>query len=45
MRQLKAVIWEDTAHWDTLLSQRAAISGELVLTPFAKNAIAAFKQK
>jgi methylglutaconyl-CoA hydratase len=45
MRQLKAALWEDAAHWDTLLSQRAAISGELILSPFAKNAIAAFKQK
>lgn len=45
MRQLKQVFWEDAAHWDTLLQQRAAISGALVLSPFAKNAIAAFKQK
>jgi methylglutaconyl-CoA hydratase len=45
MRQLKQVFWEDAAHWDTLLHERAAICGALVLSPFAKNAIAAFKQK
>lgn len=43
MQALKQVFWEDTAHWDTLLPERAAISGNLVLTPHAKAAIAAFK--
>ena len=45
MRQLKHIIWQDAAHWDALLAERAAISGELVLSDFTKNAIAAFKQK
>ena len=45
MRRLKAVFWEDAAHWDELLDERAAISGQLVLSPQAKTAILAFKQK
>lgn len=45
MKALKQVFWEDTSHWDTLLPERAAISGKLVLTPYAKDAIAAFKSK
>lgn len=43
MAQLKKVFWKGTDHWDTLLSERAAISGKLVLSDFTKNAIAAFK--
>jgi len=45
MRDLKAVIWEGTDHWDTLLTDRAAISGRLILGEFAVNAISAFKSK
>lgn len=45
MRQLKAILWADAAHWDELLEERAAISGRLVLSDHAKAAIAAFKQK
>ena len=42
---LKKVFWEGTEHWSTLLSERAAMSGQLVLSDFSKNAIAAFKKK
>ena len=45
MQQLKKVIWEGTESWDTLLKKRAAISGELVLSTFSKNAIQALKKK
>ncbi len=45
MQQLKRVFWQGTEHWDELLSERAATSGQLVLSDFTKNAIAAFKQK
>jgi methylglutaconyl-CoA hydratase len=45
MAELKKVCWQGTEHWDTLLQERAAISGRLVLSEFTKNAIAAFKQK
>ncbi|MEL6971571.1 MAG: enoyl-CoA hydratase/isomerase family protein [Bacteroidota bacterium] len=45
MRELKRISWEGTAHWDELLDTRAAISGELVLSDFTRQAIAAFKTK
>ena len=45
MRKLKKVFWEGTEKWDNLLKVRAAISGELVLSDFTKNAINAFKKK
>jgi len=45
MSMLKNVFWEGTEHWDTLLTERAAMSGKLVLSDFTKNAINAFKKK
>jgi len=45
MKQLKKVIWEGTENWDSLLIERAGISGELVLSKFSKNAIHALKKK
>lgn len=44
LRLLKQVFWEGTERWDTLLDERAAISGQLVLSDFTRNAIAAFKK-
>ncbi|TNF47311.1 MAG: enoyl-CoA hydratase/isomerase family protein [Bacteroidetes bacterium] len=45
MRMLKEVFWQGTEHWDTLLAERAAMSGTLVLSEFTVNAINAFKSK
>ena len=45
MQHLKKIFWADCTHWDTLLEERAAISGELVLSDYAKNAIGKFKTK
>jgi methylglutaconyl-CoA hydratase len=45
MRQLKTIFWEGTGHWDQLLAERAAVSGQLVLSDFARNAMAAFRKK
>jgi methylglutaconyl-CoA hydratase len=45
MAELKKIFWKGTEHWDQLLTERAAISGKLVLSDFTKNAIAAFKAK
>jgi methylglutaconyl-CoA hydratase len=45
MADLKKVFWEGTEHWDTLLLERAAISGKLVLSDFTRNAIQQFKSK
>jgi methylglutaconyl-CoA hydratase len=41
---LKKVLWENTDNWDTLLAERAKISGELVLSDFTKKALAKFKK-
>ena len=45
MAQLKKIFWQGTENWDTLLSDRAAISGRLVLSDFTRNAINKFKAK
>jgi len=45
MKGLKKIMWEGTDHWDTLLMERAASSGKLVLSDFTKNAIEKFKRK
>ncbi len=45
MAQLKSIFWEGTEHWDILLVERAAISGNLVLSDFTVNAIHSFKAK
>lgn len=45
MAEMKKVFWKGTEHWETLLIERAAISGRLVLSDFTRNAIAAFKAK
>ena len=44
LQQMKKIIWEGTSDWDTLLLERAAISGELVLSEFTKNALNQFKK-
>ncbi|MGI4870190.1 MAG: enoyl-CoA hydratase/isomerase family protein [Janthinobacterium lividum] len=36
MRELKQVLWAGTEHWDSLLVERAAISGRLVLSEFTR---------
>ena len=45
MAALKRTFWTGTDHWDTLLKERAAISGKLVLSEFTRNAINKFKTK
>jgi methylglutaconyl-CoA hydratase len=42
MARLKQIFWEGTDDWGTLLEERAAMSGTLVLSTFTRNAIAAF---
>lgn len=44
MAELKAVLWKGTDNWDTLLTERAALSGKLALTEFSKNAIGALSK-
>jgi methylglutaconyl-CoA hydratase len=45
MQLLKQVAWENATHWDTLLLQRAEMSGKLVLSEFTVKALKAFKVK
>lgn len=45
MLSLKRIFWEGTGHWDDLLEERAAVSGKLVLSDFARKAIDAARQK
>lgn len=42
-RRLKEIFWQSCQHWDELLTERAAISGELVLSEFTKKALAKHK--
>lgn len=44
MQLLKRVFWKGTEDWDTLLSERAELSGKLVLSEFTRNAISKFKK-
>jgi len=43
LKQLKKIFWEGTEHWNTLLYERAAMSGRLVLSEHTRAAIAKFK--
>jgi methylglutaconyl-CoA hydratase len=45
MAEMKKMFWKGTEHWDTLLIERAAISGRLVLSEFTRKAIQQFKKK
>jgi methylglutaconyl-CoA hydratase len=45
MAEMKKIFWKETEYWDTLLIERAKISGRLVLSEFTRNAIAKFKAK
>jgi methylglutaconyl-CoA hydratase len=44
MAQLKKVFWEGTENWDKLLSERAEMSGKLILSDFSKKFIENFKK-
>lgn len=41
---MKKVLWKNTEDWDTLLDQRARISGKLVLSEFTREALQRFKK-
>ena len=45
MSMLKKVMWEGTENWDTLLIERAEMSGKLVVSEFTVNAINSFKAR
>ena len=43
MREMKKIFWKGTEDWDTLLAERAVISGRLVLSEFTKETLKRFK--
>lgn len=43
MKEMKMMIWKGAEDWDTLLAERAAISGRLVLSEFTKETLKRFK--
>ena len=43
-RELKKIFWAGTDHWDTLLEERAAMSGRLVLSDYTKEVLNQYKQ-
>lgn len=43
MKEMKKVFWKGTEDWDTLLAERAEISGRLVLSEFTKKKLKDFK--
>ncbi|QQU03241.1 enoyl-CoA hydratase/isomerase family protein [Myroides odoratus] len=45
LTEMKQIFWEGTSNWDELLTERAEISGRLVLSDFTINALNAFKNK
>jgi len=45
MAELKKIFWQGTEHWDKLLTERAAISGKLILSDFSREAINKFKSR
>jgi len=44
LSEMKKALWKGTENWNTLLVERAAISGELVLSDFTKKALTKFKK-
>lgn len=43
LSEMKKVLWENTDHWDVLLTERAKISGKLVLSEFTKKTLKRFR--
>ncbi|MFC0185466.1 methylglutaconyl-CoA hydratase [Pseudarcicella hirudinis] len=41
--EMKQIFWKNTEHWDSLLSERAKISGRLILSEFTKTALNTFR--
>ena len=45
MAEMKKVFWSGSANWDQLLEERARLSGQLILSSYAKAAIQKIKSK
>ncbi len=44
VKEIKKILWQGTSNWDQLLSERAKISGQLVVTEQAQKAIKLFNK-
>jgi len=44
LKEMKKIIWEGTEHWESILLERASITGKLVLSDFSRNALLQFKK-
>ncbi|WP_338407362.1 enoyl-CoA hydratase/isomerase family protein [uncultured Flavobacterium sp.] len=44
LTQMKKMFWEGTDNWNTLLYERAEVSGKLLLSDFSKTALGQFKK-
>ncbi|WP_163410048.1 enoyl-CoA hydratase/isomerase family protein [Flavobacterium ajazii] len=44
LKEMKKIIWEGTEVWESLLFERAAITGKLVLSDFTRKALLQFKK-
>jgi len=44
LAEMKNILWKGTGNWETLLIDRAKISGKLVLSDFTKKALSKFKK-
>lgn len=44
LMEMKKVLWEGTENWNSLLYERAEISGKLILSEFSKNALNQLKK-
>ena len=45
MAEMKKMFWHGTENWDSLLKERAVISGRLILSDFTKKAIENFRNR
>lgn len=45
LANMKKVLWEGTEHWDTLLDERAELSGRLALSEATKSALEKFNKR
>ncbi|MDT0687882.1 enoyl-CoA hydratase/isomerase family protein [Autumnicola psychrophila] len=44
LQEMKRILWKNTADWGNLLEERAAVSGELVLSDFTREALSKFRK-
>jgi methylglutaconyl-CoA hydratase len=45
MREMKRIFWRDTDHWESLMDERAGMSGRMVLSAFTREALARFRAR